>query len=588
LIQRTVNYVVLSTQERVQKRTLYIFVTIGLVTLIIGTIHTSSLSFVNDDAFVSFRYAKNLIEGNGLVYNAGERVEGYTNFLWTVMIAGGMWLGIDPVTFSTILGIFFFNATLVLFIFLTWRQMKTGSARLFIFPLTAIALCINRDASVYATSGLETSMIMFLVAVIFAILSTNLSKLSLLFGGTVCVIAMMTRADAVVYYLAALAYLLISQKYPIRTAAYFLLPFIVLFVPFWLFRYQYYGYLFPNTFYAKSIDLSYYSQGITYVWVFLQTYYGFFLILPFGIYAAWQIYSKSTKPNIILFIKDTFITNRGNPQPILLASLLAGAYTFFVIRIGGDFMHARLLIPITPLLYFIMEQLIGKIEIRGWRTLGIALILITTLFRNDLFAEKMNVGYIVDEVRFYTPAYHTKEKSDGLTLHRYFDGLPVRVAFWASKLRLIYYADPAYALEASSGLTDATVAHQKLLKRGRPGHEKFAPFPYLQSKKIHFLFTPTQTVTDDQPSLTTIQFDSIPAQIVGYDNSIMERLRSYPEVQFTPMPDYLTAYSMQVQSYADEDIARDYSFFKSFYFDYNIDSTRQTIFASHIRNGNIK
>jgi len=62
---------------------------------------------VQEDAFISFRYASNLIQGHGLVYNVGERVEGYTNFLWTLILAGGMALGADPVPLSRFLGIGF-------------------------------------------------------------------------------------------------------------------------------------------------------------------------------------------------------------------------------------------------------------------------------------------------------------------------------------------------------------------------------------------------------------------------------------------------------------------------------------------------
>jgi hypothetical protein len=40
-----------------------------------------------DDAYISYRYGKNLMNGDGLVYNKGEYVEGYTNFLWTVITA---------------------------------------------------------------------------------------------------------------------------------------------------------------------------------------------------------------------------------------------------------------------------------------------------------------------------------------------------------------------------------------------------------------------------------------------------------------------------------------------------------------------
>jgi len=49
-----------------------------------------------DDAFISYRYAWNLLHGNGLVYNPGEPVEGYTNFLWTLLSAGAMKLGWNP------------------------------------------------------------------------------------------------------------------------------------------------------------------------------------------------------------------------------------------------------------------------------------------------------------------------------------------------------------------------------------------------------------------------------------------------------------------------------------------------------------
>ena len=48
-----------------------------------------------DDAFISFRYAKNLSEGTGLVYNAGEYVEGYSNFLWTLFLALGAFFELD-------------------------------------------------------------------------------------------------------------------------------------------------------------------------------------------------------------------------------------------------------------------------------------------------------------------------------------------------------------------------------------------------------------------------------------------------------------------------------------------------------------
>ncbi|MGB5138377.1 MAG: hypothetical protein WBP29_07570, partial [Candidatus Zixiibacteriota bacterium] len=59
-----------------------------------------------DDAYISFRYAENLINGDGLVFNIGERVEGYTNFLWVILLAlaKGL-LGVDYLATSRVLGV---------------------------------------------------------------------------------------------------------------------------------------------------------------------------------------------------------------------------------------------------------------------------------------------------------------------------------------------------------------------------------------------------------------------------------------------------------------------------------------------------
>ena len=59
-----------------------------------------------DDAFISFRYAQNFIQGDGLVFNKGELVEGISNPLWTLMLAFGMsLLNFEPVFLSILMGI---------------------------------------------------------------------------------------------------------------------------------------------------------------------------------------------------------------------------------------------------------------------------------------------------------------------------------------------------------------------------------------------------------------------------------------------------------------------------------------------------
>ena len=69
-----------------------------------GLSRAASLAWVSDDAFISFRYAENWIAGHGLVFNVGERVEGYTNLLWTLAVGVCMRLGADPVAASEVAG----------------------------------------------------------------------------------------------------------------------------------------------------------------------------------------------------------------------------------------------------------------------------------------------------------------------------------------------------------------------------------------------------------------------------------------------------------------------------------------------------
>lgn len=63
------------------------------------------LNFSQDDAFISYRYVQNFIQGNGLVFNSGERVEGYTNFLWIMILSIFTKLGFNIILISKILGV---------------------------------------------------------------------------------------------------------------------------------------------------------------------------------------------------------------------------------------------------------------------------------------------------------------------------------------------------------------------------------------------------------------------------------------------------------------------------------------------------
>jgi arabinofuranosyltransferase len=127
--------------------------------MLAATLHSWSRRFLIDDAYIAFRYAANLVAGHGLVFNPGERVEGYSNFLWTLLMAAGLRAGLEPGMLSQAAGIAASAALLAV----VWRWGRDRG----LSPLWSLAapamLAVNRSYAVWATGGLETRLFSLLV-----------------------------------------------------------------------------------------------------------------------------------------------------------------------------------------------------------------------------------------------------------------------------------------------------------------------------------------------------------------------------------------------------------------------------------------
>ena len=137
---------------------------LGLLWMIAREAHFSS--WVDDDAFITLRYARNWAQGNGLVFNPGEFVEGYTNFLWTAFMAVASKLGIDlPTAAQTLGGAFSVLTVLLLLDFrntgLLPRQEHMAGGGII---LASLALCLADSWAAWAVGGLENVFSGFLVA----------------------------------------------------------------------------------------------------------------------------------------------------------------------------------------------------------------------------------------------------------------------------------------------------------------------------------------------------------------------------------------------------------------------------------------
>lgn len=124
--------------------------------LVLLVLHVRSYWFLTDDAFIAFRYARNLNQGHGLVFNAGhEAVEGFTSLLWVLVLALFDRLGVPPEHAANVLSA---TATIVVWLLvLGFCVTRPHSARApWLVLLPAYGLALNRTYAVWATGGLET------------------------------------------------------------------------------------------------------------------------------------------------------------------------------------------------------------------------------------------------------------------------------------------------------------------------------------------------------------------------------------------------------------------------------------------------
>ncbi len=525
-------------------------------------------AWVCDDAFISFRYARNLVEGHGLVFNAGEQVEGYTNFLWTLMLAAGMGLNLDPVWLSIVLSITCY-AGLVAVLLWASRQAPSGLPCL---PFAAIGVLLHHDLQVYATSGLETALFTFLVTAGVLVLTIPRQPFTRS-AGILLTLAALTRPEGLLVAGLAGLWLLAVAKPGWKTVLRYALPLLFVYLPYWIWRFDYYGWPFPNTYYAKSGDLTYYGQGIRYLWLYLSTYYVLWAV-PFALAALlWRV-----------VYRRQWADQEG--RVLLLAGSLVLLYTFYVVRVGGDFMFARFLLPITPLAFVLVEHALGILLTSPcWRWAVAALLVLAVGLRTQPYEQPRQQHYgITDEWHHYPPDAVKRAQRDGTTLATYVREPDMVAGFGGSRAMLVYYANIPTAIEISTGLTDEFVAHQSIPQRQRPGHEKPAPMDYLIKRGACLSFT------DSPPRapLKRIQFSGpdgteVRATINYYDGEYLESLQDREGVEFLHLPTWLDDYiKVTLPGVEQQEVRQLLHFLDDFYFQHNEDPLRRAALLQRI------
>jgi len=498
------------------------------------------LSWLCDDAFISFRYARNLVEGHGLVFNIGERVEGYTNFLWTVLMAAGVMARVHPGQLAIVLGLAAFGCALAL----SWRVAMALSSRRSppTVSIAAVLLGGSYTFASYATSGLETMLgaTLVLLSVERALRHWPLA------AGLAGVAAVWTRPDHAIFYF-GLAAAMALERARRRELLRFFAPFGLIYVPYFLMRWAWYGELLPNTFHAKSGAGSYLGQGVLYL-VACALGCGLPGLIPLAAVGIAHLRRHLLTRFILLSV------------PI---------YLFYVARIGGDFMLGRLLVPALPLFAVLAEAGARRLVAFRQPWLAVAGLVATTAFvlpvRLIPAGDKM--WNIADERTFYPV--------------KSFSPLYVDSPFWAWSDELIatYGTGPDTPRIATGcvgivgyrtmspmldifGLTDREVAHQPLASRGRPGHEKFAAPSLLLDR--HVTIADVDVWPAEYLPLFQLPSQRIPVRLVRWVPRFAQRAQAANPSSIPDLPSYLQQYRPPA---GDPDrFACDLWFFEDFYF----------------------
>ncbi len=324
------------------RRAYRILVCGGLLTL--AAVAFAGRAWLCDDAYITFRHVQQLLDGNGLTYNPGGRVEGFTHPLWAILLVlcalGGLRIPAAAVTMGLV-------AAVLLVALLLYEEVRppaspsggpgAASPRSLPVPVSVVLLLSCSGSLDFATGGLEAALSSLLLA-LAAVSIARRSVLALpIRHGLPLGLAYLCHPDLALFgvpvvLLAFLQWRRTPAPEPRRGArrafgllvAGLALPGVV----YHAFRLAYYGELLPTPFFAKGGGAAFWSQGFVYVRHFLThapvTWFGLAAL-------AWAIGG------------DLRRRPRRWGRLAMAGALLL--HVGWVARVGGDFMAFRLLVP---------------------------------------------------------------------------------------------------------------------------------------------------------------------------------------------------------------------------------------------------
>ncbi|WP_423213129.1 flagellar motor control protein ZomB [Mycobacterium syngnathidarum] len=394
--------------------------------------------WIADDGLIVLRTVRNLLAGNGPVFNAGERIEANTSTVWTYLVTLGAWLG-GPVRMEYValaLALALSVLGIVLAMLGTGRLYAPSlqGRRALLLPAGALVYIAVPPARDFATSGLENGLVLAYLGLLWWMMVCWSQALrrpkpvsGKYFEGALAAVAglsVLVRPELALIGVGALVMMLVAargwRRRVLIVVAGGLLP-----VAYQIFRMGYYGLLVPGTAVAKDASGSKWAQGLTYLTNFNQPY---LLWVPVMLLAALGVVLLATRTRP-WWVRHQVPRGYGwlartvqSPAAVVLFMFVSGVLqALYWVRQGGDFMHGRVLL--TPLFCMLMPVAVIPVVLpdgtKFTRETGYLLAAATSVLwaavvgwsiwaanSPGLGADGTRVTYsgIVDERRFYSQA----------------------------------------------------------------------------------------------------------------------------------------------------------------------------------------
>lgn len=433
--------------------------------------HALYYLFVQDDAYIFFRYSENWINGWGPVWNQGERVEGYTSPAWLGiltllrLVTGSFEPGVHVISLGLGVGV------LILLFMLAGAMARDVWAGL----AAVLLMASDRTFALWSTSGMETRLFGFLVLgstlLVWRKLQNRISLAEDFLLGPALLLLCLTRPEGFLFAGLMILFLLVTRATALRSR--WGLWGLALWaagvaVHLW-WRWSYYGDPLPNTYYAKVPGFDFHS--------------GFSFVADFA--TSFPVFSLAAILAVIFHLGVALVTRAPTFNSAL--STIIVVYLGYVVAIGGGFMEFRMLdvimAPASVLIVTAIWPIFQKITPRMVSASAIAVVIMGA-------AIALNDGMQFED-RPHSVMTRTEMWEDStkawILVGQFFgrSALPGESLATTAAGAIPYFSKiPSLDM---LGLNDHFIAHLPHAEGGGVGHRKMAPETYLAQHKITYV-----------------------------------------------------------------------------------------------------